>query len=326
MAKIRDLAIWDIGKIKEMVSFLNVEKSMFDDFILPFPFNFFHSPLPVALKFLSEAYVLLGRKNILAYMSVRKEKGNFKKWKFTKIFLTENAQEAGLLLIQYIVSKYAAKGVNTFSVALEDSQKELIHLFLAGANFRHCSHQQIWHIKDLEKSNLPDIKPRLFKNSDSKEVATLFNDNIFAPFRPSLSKQSREYNDNKFSFTKKKIKYVLEDEKGHIIAYFSLKMSDKKTFTLNPVVNIGSEQLYTSIINFSNKLISAKFSDFDLFVLNKYYLQTSQYFENYLKEKNFEMISDYVILVKDLFRTIKLNDKFKSPLFFTDINSTPAFK
>ena len=55
MAKIRDLALFDVAKIKQLMSFVNADiHSFFDGLVVPFPLNLPFKLLPMRLKFLPE--------------------------------------------------------------------------------------------------------------------------------------------------------------------------------------------------------------------------------------------------------------------------------
>ena len=60
-------------------------------------------------------------------------------------------------------------------------------------------------------------------------------------------------------------------------------------------------------------------------VLNKYYTQNATTFENTLKELGYQPTTSSVMLVKDLFRTVKDENFIKEAMLYTDINSNPAF-
>ena len=167
-----------------------------------------------------ESYVLLDKKDLLAYISIKKHNNCYKKWKLSKLLMANNSYNAGLMLIQYTVSKLGAKGANTFLAEIEETQGELIRLFTEGAGFRQCSRQQIWKYNNTEFEQfetLSELRLRPFKNSDAQKVANLFNDNILTHFRPTLSQDKKEYYDNIFYglSSNSEFKYILEEQNSN---------------------------------------------------------------------------------------------------------------
>ncbi len=332
MAKIRELALTDIFKINKLMSYMDVQiKSFFDEIILPCPFNALYSSLPLRIKYLPESYVLMDKKNIKAYISAKRTSGNYKKWKISKLYMGDNSYEAGLLLLQYLITKFGAKGANTFVASIEETQNELIQLFVDGAGFRQCSRQQIWKCKNLqnEKYYMNGLFLRPFKNSDAKAVAQLYNENLLIPFKPSLSKNKMEYEESYFAglYNASCFKYVLEDRQSkQIISYFSLKTTDNKNYLLDVLISKSYETLFEKIIWCAYNKALKRTKNATLFVINKHYLQTANSFEDLLKEKDFEQSNSSVLLVKDLFKTITAENELHHALFYREMNSTPAFK
>ena len=333
MAKIRSLALSDIKKINKLVSFTDAGvRSFLDGIVLPYPLTLVYKILPMRLKFMPESYVLYDKKDLLAYISIKKHNNCYKKWKLSKLLMANNSYNAGLMLIQYTISKLGAKGANTFLAEIEETQGELIRLFTEGAGFRQCSRQQIWKYNNTELGQfepLADLKFRPFKNSDAISVANLFNDCILTHFRPSLSQDKREYYDNIFSglSANSEFKYIFEDNNSkQIICYFSLRTNDNKNYLADIIISKGYEHLFERALAYGLKMVQKRTKNSEFFVLNRYYLQTANYFEQILKEKAFTPSTSTVILVKDLFRTVSAENDVKNALFYTDIHSTPVFK
>ena len=333
MAKIRNLALIDIPKINKLVSFLDVNvKSFFDGVVLPYPLTLLYNTLPLRFRFLPESYVLFDQKDLLAYISLKKHNNFYKKWKLSKLLLANNSYAAGLTLLQYTVSKLAAKGATSFLAEIEETQSELIRIFTEGAGFRHSMKNQLWkytgkEFKEIKQ--LSDFRLRPFKNSDTKNVAVLFNESLLPYCRPTLNKEKEEFREKIFNGlnSNTEFRYILEDKNtNQIVSYFLIKTPDNKRFILDLKIVKGYEHIAENIIAYGLKLVKKRTKDFIYYVLNRQYLQTSLHYEYVLKEYNFEPQTSSVILVKDLFRTVKSEENEKQTVFYTDINSTPAFK
>jgi len=332
MAKIRDLALTDILQINKLLAFVDAgAHSFFDSIILPRPFNMLYNIFPVCFKFLPESYVLKDKNDIFACITVRKFHGNHRKWQISKLLMTDTQNDAGILLIQYAVTKLAAKGVHTFMAVIEENQTELIQLFIDGAGFRHCSRQQMWRCTDYTVKNLPSggLSIRPFKNSDAYSVSELFNESVLPHFRPSLRKNKGEFHESLLSglMPAVQFRYIIENrENKQLVSYLLLKTSDNKNFILDCVISKGYEDSFDIILNYALKLAQKRTQNPTFYVVNKYYMQTAQHIESVLKNNGYEPSNSYGVLVKDLFKTVKSENNAPHNVFYTDINSNPAFK
>lgn len=332
MAKIRDLALFDVPKIKKLMSFVNADiNSFFDGLIVPYPLNLFFKILPMRFKFLPESYVLTDKDKILACISVKNFHRNYKKWEISKFLMSDNPYETGLLLLQYVITKFAAKGIHTFLATIDETQQELINLFVSGAGFRQCSRQQIWRCSNLEtdKTKLVGLSVRPFKNSDAQKVAELFNEVILPHFRPSLSRCKREFYEPclKIFAHSSEFRYIIENpEKKQIISYVVLKTADNKNFTMDFVISKAYEDMFEEILNYILLQAKKRVKHLNFYVINRYYMQTATHIENVLTAKNYDGINSSTILVKDLFRTIKNENAIPQSVFYTNMTSNPAFE
>lgn len=331
MAKIRDLALFDVPQIKKLMSFVNADvSSFFDGLIVPFPLNIPFKALPMRFKFLPESYVLTDKDKILACISLKNFHRNYKKWEITKLLMSENPYETGLLLLQYVITKFAAKGIHTFLATIDDTQTELINLFTNGAGFRQCSRQQLWKYTQSEtpKSNLIGLSVRPYKNSDASKLAELFNDLILPHFRPSLSRSKKEFYEPHIQILShsSEFRYIIEDkERKQIVSYVVLKTLDNKNFTMDFIISKAYEYLFSEVLNYVLNQAKKRTKDLNFYVINRCYMQTSSFVEEVLKERQYENINSSTVLVKDLFRTIKNENALQQAVFYTNVNSNPAF-
>ncbi len=331
MAKIRDLALFDVPKIKKLMSFVNADiNTFFDGLIIPYPLNLPLKLLPMRFKFLPESYVLTDKNKILACVNVKNFHHNYKKWEISRLLMSENPYETGLLLLQYVVTKFAAKGIHTFLATIDESQVDLINLFTSGAGFRQCSRQQLWRCSntDIQSNSLMGLCVRPFKNSDAVKVSELFNESILPHFRPSLSRTKREFYEPHLSaFARSsEFRYIIEStEKKQIVSYIVLKTNDNKNFTMDFIISKAYEHLFPEVLNYTFHQAKKRTNDLNFYVVNRYYLQTANYVETVLKELQYEASNSSAILVKDLFRTIKNENALPQAVFYTNMSSNPAF-
>ena len=331
MAKIRELTLTDIPKLHKLMTFLDTSaKSFLDGVNLPFPFSLLNKICPMRFKIVPESYVLTEKNDILACISVKKFDGNHRKWKISKLFMSDSPFDTGLLLIQYVISKFAAKGVETFIANVDDSCQEIIKIFVDGAGFRQCSRMQMWRCENYAEKNysFDGFQIRPFKNSDAQNVSELYNDAILPHFRPSLSKRKAEFYENIFVglMNSSEFRYVIEDKtRKQIVCYCILSTSDNENYIMDGVISKGYEHLFESILNYGYRQAKKRTGDLKFYAINRYYMQSANFIENVLKENTFSPMNSSAILVKDLFRLVKSEDRNKQAVFYSDINSNPAF-
>lgn len=330
MAKIRELNLFDKIKIKKLMSSEFNDTSNYDTNDIPNYFiSFLHRFLPIKLKFLPETYICKKDNEIKCLISLKPASGNSKKWKITKLFLAKNSLEYGKQLIEFVITKYAAKNANTFLVSVEDSNEELLELFSKGCGFRFCTKKQLWEAEKVTVTQETDksIFFRPFKNSDSQDVMEIYNNCIYSHFRYSLAKNKYEFYDKFFLGLEKNttFKFVLENSyTKQIIAYFSIKSQDNKNFILNITNDFGCNY-FQNIVNFAVKQILKRQKNFKLYVVNKKFNQNNQQLEDYLKENNFKLIQSNAIMVRDYFKTIKDDNLIQSSVMVLNTLNKTAF-
>lgn len=329
MAIIKKLSYFDKKKIKDMISFLgNHEAEKFVERLINNTCNFFHYWLPIELKFLPESYVLVEDKILHGMITVVSANGNHKKINITKLLFKKNYYDVGKQLIEFIIARFGAKGVQSFKVAVDESHDELLKLFLDGCGFRRCSLEQLWRVNNFETFEVNPKAFRKFKNSDAQAVAMLFNDSIITHFKPSLLKTQEEYKEFLFKGLSENntFSYILEDSNLHtILAYFSIGTFDNDNYVLNLISSNGFDINYDTILNFAINEIKKRKSEYSLFVKLNKYTTKAEIFEQYLKEKNFNCVQTQLILVKDFYKIIKQDSKSIDVVIFNE-KGHPVFK
>ena len=261
--------------------------------------------LPLSLKFRSESFILIENKEILGLITAVCTSGNPYKINITRLIFKENRYEIGKQLVDFLIQKLGSKGANTFTVLIDECHNELFDLFINGCGFRQCSSETLWKIErpKPEKNNLSF---RYAQNSDSQNIAQLFNSELINIYQPSLLRNPKEFCTPFFEgFTKfYKTRYVFE-EANKILGYFSITTEDNLNYILDITTNSAYELEYEKIINYLLCDIARKKHAFYPIIKQKKYTKNSQRLENYLKSKNYEPIQTRHILVKDFYRPIK---------------------
>lgn len=329
MVRIRQASYFDKFKLKKMISFLSSDAiSHYTKVFMNFPFCIIHDFLPLNMKFLPESHVIEENKEIIGMVTVSPTPGNPYKLVINRLFLEHDYYNAGKQLIEFIISKYGAKGAGAFITTIDDSYEELLHLFVDGCGFRQCSSEQLWKMETIRFSKTENTFFRPFKNSDAQGVAMLFNDSIITHFKHSISRTKDEYIEPFFKgLNDSKFKYVVEDENLKTIkAYFSLTTNDNLNYILDVTTSPWYECSWDDILSFTVNQISKRQKEFYLFVKVKKYSTTAENFEHYLSEKGFKCIQNQLVLVKDFYKLIKESQPVQKVVLFNEVNGKPVFK
>ena len=310
MTRIRKLNCFDVPKLKKLISYLGSaeEEKQFLNALLNEPFSIVHSVLPLKYRFLSESYILLDEKEILALTTVEPTVGNPYKMNITRLVFQNNLYEAGKQLIDFVISRFSAKGATSFSVSVDECHDELLKLFIDGCGFRQCASETLWKIENFEKPKEKIVGFRPFDNSDAKNVCKLYNGELETIYKPALERIKQEFKDPILGGHKQyyKNRYVLEEPiRNKIIGYLSITTSDNTNFIIDFLTNNGFEISYDEIIRYAISEIDRRRSVYYPFIKQKNYTKTTDQLGKYLHEKGYQPIQTQLILVKNFYRPIK---------------------
>lgn len=335
MAKIRYLNCLDILNLKKLVSHLTDENffACTKELILH-PLAVINYTLPLPLKFLADSFVAVQNGCLKGMISVKLKENNNSKCRITKLLLDENAYETGEQLIDYTVSRYGARGIETVEVVINSEEKDMIELFSKACGFRYCLDYQTYKLK-------PDNYPknsscsesfifRPFKSSDAKEVTELYNQNIVTYYKFPLSKCANEFKDKVFQGLSKNstFKYVLDDKYvKQIRGYLKIETDNNKNYLLEIILLPSYENYFNEMIKFALSQISRRTNDFNLYFKNNRFHSNSKEFEDLLKAQDAELIQTDMIFVKDFFKQIKSDETLIKPaIIYNELNGKPVFK
>ena len=316
MAKIKKISYRNIFHIKKLISVISSDNIMSYRrlFFLSVPITFIQNLVySVLLRRFTETYVVSDNNNVLkGVISVKAQHGNPYKWQIKRLLLAKNSHEEGKQLVEYIIAKFGARGVDTFYVAIDDLQHDLIDLFIKGCGFRLCGYETLWHVTNInfivEDIDTKFFKP--FKDEDAQLAADLFNSTLITHYKYSLSKEKEEFADRFFQGLnfETNFKYTLNDEKSNYIkSFIEIKTLDNVNYFIDTIVPPQYFELYPQILSFAVKEILKRTKKFHLYIKNRKYLQGSDQLENFFKENKFELLQNNAVLVRDFFKPIKEN-------------------
>ena len=309
MSKIRKLYYFDKKNVRKMISFLNngtddtyVNHIMFNP-LLPL-----HSILPLNNKFLPESYILKDNKDIKSIITVAPTKCPLKQMEIQKLLFEDDAYEAAGELIQYVVSKYKARGTASFIVKIDDYLQELIRLFTARCGFSQISYERLWKVKHIKRKKYNKKIFRHFRTSDAQVVANLYNDLLLPHFRPLLSKEKKEFEELFFKGLSyyNEYKYILEDrESKSVLAYISIQTSDNVNYIVDFLTTGWSEIDIDVILSFIKDQIRKRKKRYHLYIRTQKYNQLGEKYENDFRERGFECIKNQAVLTNSSAKIIK---------------------
>lgn len=327
MTIIRRLSYFDGSKLKKMIAFLgNDEADKFIKTIMNTSCSFLQQFLPLKFKILPESYVLEDAKDLHGVITVSPERGNPYKLAITRLMFEKNYYEVGKQLIDYTISKYGAKGADTFIVSIDDSYDELLKLFTTACGFRQCGSEILYRMpqKAHRINKNENIIFRPFKNSDIETVCDMYNSSVINHFRPSLQKHRNEFKDVLFYglSSNYELKYIMENLKAKTaLAYFSITTFDNTNYTIDITIQEGYEIDYSLIFGFINREIRRRKKDFNLFVKVKKYIKNTDRLEEYLNKKESSAIRTQIVLVKDFYKLAKEQTQKTGLVVFNETNS-----
>jgi hypothetical protein len=244
----------------------------------------------------------------------------------TNFILAENSLNIAERLINSIVQKYSAKGVSTFYIHIDNQDDELKNLFLSKANFRVLTSELFFDIKrEYDGYNSHNyIKKIVDKNIEA--CLDLHNFLLEPNYKFYFKKNIAEFRQNfLFKGPQEKFSYVIQNPKtDEIYAYFTLNSVSNDLWILEPFITVRYASYILDIIEFANSILAKKYQNYSLnLLLGKHFVSSGDVI-SVLKNSDFEIVKENLILSKDYLRRIKdMAEAGNSRIIFNDIN--PAY-
>lgn len=304
---IKRLSYLDYPKIKQLIPYLGSSDNLSSiKAILELPSGILNDVLPLKYMYKEESYILTEKDEILGLITIEPTIGNPYKINISRLVFKQDLYDIGKQLVDFVVSKYGAKGAHSFSVFIDICHDELCTLFSEGCNFRQCSYENLWKLENFTPLSPNCAKFRNCQNSDAKEVAHLYNSELNTLYRPSMERIPHEYYDNIFGGFNPfyKNRYVL-DYNDKIISYLSITTVDNWNFIIDVSLNDGFDFDYDELINFALKEIKRRKSQFTAFIKHRQYAKNADKFEEYLHSRELNCVQTQCVFVKDFYKPIK---------------------
>jgi hypothetical protein len=332
MAKIRKINFFDNLKRKNFDDYINsacFSKPEYEKLTQFFPINFIHNFLPANLKFLEETYIAVEEGKILGAISLEVDGSTKVRWKINSLLLTENSIYMAKQLVDFVVNKYGAVGIEVFLAIVNENNTEIVSLFKEACGFRTCAGIQIRKNDNPANIsfdyNLDDF--RNYQESDIDELVEINTRNLFTQFRPTLLKSKTDFK-RAYLLSGKNNTLKILTVNDKIAGYFKIFTTNDNDFWLDAVVSEPYIEHYTNILGYARDFVLKKNKNAVLYVYAKKYRQTCQKFIEILDSGQFKIINTNHVLVKDYWKPLKINEgvEEKAFMFFKDMSSPACFK
>ena len=309
MGVIRRLNIFDKGQLRKIAGLTSLNSDYFKYNLLKECASFTQEFLPLKFKFIPESYVLVEDRKIRGMISVTTTHGNYERINITRLLFENNDYESGKKLINFIVRHYGELGAKTFKVVIDNTHKDLEHLFIDGCGFRCCSYENLWDIShDLERFKMIDpIRFTTVTDGHAQMLSELTNGELVNYYRPTLEQTPNEFKEAllKIFNNKTENNYVLIRD-NNAIAHLTIQSNDNENFIISLTKNNGYQLDYDAIISFAlNRIKAHRSRGFKAYLKQKKYLKFAQEFEEYLHAQKYDCIQTQHVLVKEFYKPIK---------------------
>ncbi|MBR6163307.1 GNAT family N-acetyltransferase [bacterium] len=328
MAKIRKINLLDVINVRKLVSFICADEVIHYKrlFFASAPMTFFQNFFPLFMRKQPETYVAETDGELRGVISLKAQCLNCRKWEIIRLFLQKNSYDTGKQLVDYVVSHFGAVGATTFFAVINDTETELLELFVKGAGFRMCSCTALHLMSNINffDENFSKLNFRMIKSSDSQRLADFFNENIFSSFKNSLQKDKSEFSDVLFKgLGNAMFRYILEDG-DNIISYIEIFAYDNSTYGIDIIISQGYMNLYSQILSFAVSEVKKRNKNVSIYIKNRKYLMSGYEIEDFFKQNHFEMLENKVVLVKDFYKRIE-NEVQSPAIAFSSMKSNRAY-
>lgn len=265
--------------------------------------------LPLRLKFASESYVAFYDNEEESLITLEKDSNSYTRFKITKLFLEENSANIARELANYVITKYRAQGANSFYIAADEKQFDLLNIFKNELNFRECGWEYLYKITNISPNYVKFLKP--VKQEAIKDICKFYNENINSFNRPMFHRSEYQFTNGckKFYF----------DKDGEILGYFEVTTKNNLDYYINFVIDFAYNVYFMDAIKYIYSKLKNKNKKCNVFIKVKDYFMNSKDINLILKENNIELVSKSKILAKDYYKLIKDKSIFKSAkIIFND--------
>ncbi len=326
MATIKNLAFIPKNKIKAMVLHSKIDAGYLDGFSSPL--DIVHSMLPFKFKFMKETYLTTDENRIYALLSLEKDDSNAKRLNITQLLVDQTCIKYAELLIKHILKQFLTQGAESFVAIVNETENEKLKLLSDSCKFRIQANEYMFKIK---KSDFPYHKDssyefiRFSKNYEVSKIAKLYNSLLKSHQMPVFKISEECLRDAIFVGIRNNIvfKYILENTSNNkIFGYFTISTNNNSDFFLDTVLLDSYEAFLVDILKFTKSEISKRSTNWTLYLRVRDCFINCDAILDIMKNYDFLWFSKSKIMVKDLFKTAKVDNSIYNKQIIFD---APAY-
>ncbi|MEW5822138.1 MAG: hypothetical protein AB1782_18230 [Cyanobacteriota bacterium] len=292
-----------------------------------------HSYLPLNWRFLQETYVAVDNKEIIGIIGLIHDCRLKQRWKINQLLLKPHSYEVGKLLIDYIVNKYGAEGVETFLSEVDSGDTDAQDLFKNACGFRQCTVNHLYQFnlegKLPEEVILPDI--RTVSLADNAKLFDLYLECLTPQTKISLEKSVEDFSFSLTKSIKDKINglstesWILENpENKSAIAYATSTTTDNRVFYINIITSLPYTEYFRDILYYLARYAGLKNKNSTLLINICEAIQGHKKYAEILKDIGIPDIQTTYVLVKDYWRPLKERKPIATPIIIFPEGTSPA--
>jgi hypothetical protein len=216
---------------------------------------------PPPWQFVPAIYVAVTKEQLHGLIWLTPEGRGALRWKIDQLILDPNSfsYDIGTQLINFVINRYGAEGVQTFLATVDQASDQALGLFKS-CGFRHCSRMHYFQLDNVGSASLEAETLHHTRHSsacDANKLQELFNEGLPPEVRLSLEKAPRDFRRPFFQQMGARIsgqfhkRWVVDDvARDRFLASVELISEDYKHFTLSFLVHPGWSHLLPPVLHF----------------------------------------------------------------------------
>lgn len=341
MAKIRSLGN---KELKQVLSLL--ERFSGDEFNYPvlehfqtlyMPLRLINQLLPLKFRFLPAIYVATDSDKVLGLVWLSRDGYRQDRWKVEQIIINPeyaSAYDVGKQLMEYVINKYGAMGVETFLAYVDPHYTEGLGL-LKECGFRHCTKVHTYQLEkiseELKERKIYIRGLREARSTDAQTLKELYTETLMPEVRISLQKSAADLTPPLMDMVARRIKgeffkrWVISTEsQEHFYGSIAISTWDYRQFDISILISPAWESETEDLIVFAVQQV-AKCTSHPKILVHSYDFHKTK--KEVLTQLGFERVWTTEVLVKDYWTPVKdkaLQSKNPVLLFAKGGKTSPA--
>lgn len=279
------------------------------------PLQRFSQMLPPQWQFIPAIYVAVSNQKVLGLIWLSRDGHKASRWKIEQLIIDpdEFSYDVGTQLINYVVNRYGAEGVQTFLAFVHNQYEQALGL-LKSCGFRHVSRLHVFAYENLsswasEEMTISSLREA--GGSDRHKLKVLHDETLPIEKRIPLEKHPRDFTPSCLQSISDRLKgifhkrWVVED-RAHDLFIGSLEITTEnyKDFQLSILVSPGWQDGFEDLLRYGIQHVMQHTENARI-LIQVYEFQSE--FLDTLKELGFNRVYEAELLVKDYW--VPLEDK-----------------